>query len=240
MQFNNDTNGNDLCSLTDQMLNSNVVTYDLKSKARSANLTLKKMWAIIFDVYGGWLYDDSNNLQSPISTTSLITGQQNYSMPVEASTIRGVEIKPQNSNVYQVLMPLTEEKLTQYGVAEGSVFTSFGTPLYYRPIGNIIKLYPSPNYDYPATGLRITYDRGISIFVPTDTTKRPGVDPQFYEMVAVGMALEFARTNATSNFQTINEQWQDWTNKLRQVYNKRYQELFPARMTVRDSTRDYI
>jgi hypothetical protein len=221
------------------MLNSNVTTYPLKAKARSANITLKKMWSMIFDSYQGWQYNDTNNLGVPIVYTTLITGQDQYSLPTEASTIRGVEILAQNGNTYATLVPITEELLTQYGIAEASVFTSFGTPIYYRPIGNIIKIYPKPNYTQ-ALGLRLTFDSEVSLFLPTDTTKKPGLDSQFHEMVGVGMALEYARANATANFNTINEQWNDWSMKLKAFYSRKYQELFPARMTVRDSTRDYM
>jgi hypothetical protein len=237
MQFNLSSTGDDLCTLTNDFVNTNSVTYPLAKKARSANMTLKKIWFAIFNAYPGWEFDDRNNSDLPIATTPLVTGQQNYSLPSEAFTIRGVSIQVQNNTTtWQTLLPLTEELLTQIGVSEASLFTSNGTPIYYRPIGSVIKLYPSPNYSQTAA-LRVTFDRGISTFLPTDSTKQPGIDSEFHEMVAVGMALEYARINATSNFPLINQQWNEWEKRLSQLYSSRYQERFPTRINVQDVTR---
>ena len=238
MQFNSNVNQQDLCTLTNDMLNSNNTTYSLADKARQANLTLKKIWFMIFDAYSGWQFDDRNNANLPIATTNLVSGQQDYSLPSEAFTIRDIELMPVNGTVFQVLQPLTQELINQYGLSEGSLFTSNGTPIFYRPIGGVIKLYPTPNYS-GTNALRVTFDRGISTFVPTDTTKQPGIDSEFHEMVAVGMSLEYARRNSTSNFQFINEQWQDWSLKLAKDYLRRFTERFPPRMTVVDQTRQY-
>jgi hypothetical protein len=227
-----------LVAYANQLLNTTNTVYSLTDKANDANTTLKKIWSIIFDSYPGWEWDDRNNANLPIAYTGMITGQANYSLPPDASTIRDVEILPQNSTTYQKLTPITQEIINQYGMSDQSMFTSTGTPIYYRPIGSVIKLYPAPNYTQ-VESIRLTYDRGISPFVSTDTTKQPGIEPQFHEMVAIGMALEFSNRNVTSAINPFMNTWAIWEKDMRALYTRRYQERFPARLTVRDATRDY-
>lgn len=228
-----------LITYSNQLLNTTNTVYPLADKARDANLTLKRIWSIIFDSYPGWEFDDRNYANLPIALTGLITGQQNYSLPSEAFTIRDVEVLVQNSTVFQKLVPITQEYINQKGLSDESMFTSTGTSIYYRPIGSVIKLYPAPNYTQ-ANSLRLTYDRGISGFLSTDTTKEPGIDAQFHEMVAIGMALEFSKRNVTGAINPFMDSWSQWENNMRQFYTRRYQERYPARITVADSTRNYI
>lgn len=228
-----------LITYANQLLNTTNTVYSLSEKARDANITLKKIWSIIYDSYPGWEFDDRNNADLPIAYTAMVADQKNYSLPSDAFNIRDVEILPENSTTFQKLVPITQELINQYGVSEESMFTSTGTPIYYRPIGSVIKLYPSPNYSQ-ADSIRLTYDRGMSIFVDTDTTKEPGIDTQFHEMVAIGMALEFSNRNVTGAINPFRETWGLWEKDMRQFYTRRYQERFPPRITVNDATRNYI
>ena len=240
MVYNGDSNGQDICTLTDDICNTTVTLYPLAEKTRAANKTSKAVWAWIFDAYGGWEYDDSNNTTDlPIALTGLNINQSDYDVPPTALTVRGVEILPFGGTVFQHLKELTEEILTERGISEASLFTASGVPLYYRPIGNSIKLYPSANYTQTGS-LRVTFDRGSTSFIPTDTTKQPGFASEFHEIISVGMSLEYARRNALSSLQGIMADYMDFKNRITKYYSSRYQEKFPARITVSDMTIEYI
>lgn len=241
MVFNGDSNGQDLCTLADDMVNTTVSLYPLAEKARAANKTNRMVWVMIFDAYGGWQYDDSNNTTDfPIALASLNVGQADYDLPPTAITVRDVEILPSStSTVYQKLIEITQENITELGLSEASLFTSTGVPRYYRPIGSSIKLYPAPNYTI-SSGLRATFDRGSTAFLPTDTTKQPGFAPEFHEVISVGMALEYARRNALSAVQDIQADMNGFISRIKAYYNARFQEKFPGRLNVFDATSEYI
>lgn len=242
MVWNNATNGNDLCTLADDMVNTTVSLYPLTEKARAANKTNRMVWAMIFDAYGGWQYDDSNNtVDFPIATTTLNVGQADYDLPSTAITLRDVEILPSSTaTVYQKLIEITQENITELGLSEASLFTSTGVPRYYRPIGSSIKLYPAPNYTV-SSSLRSTFDRGSTSFAPTgNDTQQPGFAPEFHEVISVGMALEYARRNALSAVQDIQADMNGFINRIKAYYNARFQEKFPGRLNVFDATSEYI
>lgn len=242
MVFNNDSNGQDLCTLCDDMVNTTVYLYPLVEKARAANKTNRMVWAMIFDAYGGWQYDDSNNIADlPIATTILNVGQSDYDIPSAAITIRDVEIFPSaTSTIYQKLIEITQENITELGLSEASIFTSTGVPRYYRPIGSSIKLYPAPNYTLAAS-LRVTFDRGSTSFLPTGSdTRQPGFASEFHEVISVGMALEYARRNALSAVQDIQADMNGFISRIKAYYNARFQEKFPGRLNVYDATSEYI
>ena len=240
MIYSGDSDGQDLCTLTDDMVNTTVITYPLQAKTRAANKTLRKVWSWIFSAYGGWQFDDSNNTTTlPIATTTLTVGQLDYDIPSGALTVRGVEILPSGSTVYQRVEEVTEEEIIQAGRTDASLFTSTGVPVYYRPIGNSIKLYPAPNYTI-ANGLRLTFDSGVISFASTDTTKQPGFVSQFHEVVSVGMALEYARRNNLDSFNFLETDMNRFELDIKDYYSSRYKERFPSKIKTRDLTNNYI
>lgn len=239
MQFNGDSNGNDLVTLSNDLCNTTTLLYPLTEKARSANRGLSLVWSWILDSYNGWESDDSANTDFPIATTTLTTGQADYDIPVDSQTIRSVDIYYNGGTMYQKVWPITEEEFTSKGISEGSIFTTTGTPLYYRPIGTSIKLYPTPSYTM-AQGLRVTYDRGLNNFVPTDTTKTPGFMSQFHAVIAVIMALDFCVRYGLSATQDLQTMLDDYERRIKLFYSKRYQEKYPNVIKLRDATWDYL
>ncbi len=237
MIYNGDADKQDICSLADDFANTSVLTYPLQEKTRAANRYLRMFWAMIFDVYGGWQYDDSNNTDFPISTGSLSSGQSDISLPTGALTVRGLEIIPPGATVYQKLVELTEEAIRENGIAEAGLFTATGIPLYYRPIGSSIKLYPTAN---ATMTVRITYDRGATAFVSTDTTKQPGFAGEFHEAVALGMAYDYSIRNALATVNLLSAELEKAKIAISKYYSKRYQEMYPPKMTMKDETKIYI
>lgn len=240
MIFNGNSDGQDLCTLTDDYVSTNTLTYPLTKKARAANKTTRMAWSWIFNSYGGWEYDDSNNTTNfPIAATTLSVGQVDYDLPPGSLTVRGVEILLNGGTVYQRLLPLNEETLIDNRISEASFFTSNGAPLYYRVIGSSIKIYPPTNYTI-ANGMRVTFDRGSVAFASTSTTQQPGFASEFHEAVAIGMALEYAKQNHLSYADDLQVDLDKYERSIRKYYTQRYQEKFPARMTVADTTNEYL
>lgn len=239
MQFNSQINGQDIVTETNDLANTSNVTYPLTEKTRAANKMLALVWSWILDSYNGWESDDSASSDFPIALTTLAIGQPDYDVPNDAQTIRSVAILAPNGTQYQEVFPITEEEFTSRGISEGAIFTTTGTPIYYRPIGTSIKLYPTPSYTQ-AQGLRVTFDRGLLNFVPTDTTKAPGFASQFHNVMPVGMALDFAARNNLTSEAGLQKQLDDFERRIKLFYSKRYQEKYPNVIKLRDVSWDYL
>lgn len=237
MIYNGDADGQDICSLADDLVNTTVFTYPLKQKARFANKTLRTIWSWVFEAYGGWQFDDSNySTTFPEAFTDLQTAQSDYDLPVETLTIRSVEAKSVNGTFYP-LVPITEEAVIQQGLSMEDLFTSTGQPIFYKMEGSSVVLFPAPNYTQ-ASSLKLTLDRESVSFASTDTTKQPGINSQFHEMVAVGMAMEKAKTSSMPAYASLRDEFfGDYKTRLQDFYSKRFQEKTPAKIEVFDSLR---
>ena len=237
MVFNGDTDGQDIFTYIDDLVETDDNQYSLQRKARACNRTLKTVWSWIFEAYGGWQFDDNNKSNLPVGTVTLTSGQQDYLTPSEAITIRGVEVKD-TGGTWHPVAPITEERIRQIS-AEKEFFSQNGTPLYYRLIGQTIRFYPAPNWTQAAS-LRVSFDRGISTIASTVTDTEPGFASEFHEAVAVGAALEYAKVNRQDMVSILLNDWRDYEKRIKDFYSKRYQQLFPPRVTVQDTLRQYV
>lgn len=237
MQFNSDSDNQDLISLTRDLTNTDSAGYPLQAITRAMNMRFREIWSTIFDAYGGWTFDDSNQTNLPEATTALVSGTGTYAIPTGASYVKGVEIK-NTGGVWFQLYPITLEQIKEE-TAEGYYFSVQAQPLYYRIIGTTIKLYPPPNFSQ-ADSLKVFYTRDISQFASTDTTKVPGIESQFHELLAYGAALSFAERKTSDNTQSLFGEWQSGLKRMRDFYSRRFNEMFPARITVRDAVREYM
>lgn len=238
MQFNLDTYQYDIVTTANDLGNATDATFPLAQKARFANLTMSEIWSWIFKAYGGWQYDDSNNTTTfPSARANLVINQEDYSLPSEAMSVRGVDIQL-SGGVWQELKQITEEQIRE-GWAEKQFYVTAGVPLYYRPEGNSLKIYPKSNYPMP-NGLRVSFDRQSVNFLPTDTTKQPGFASNFHQAVPTGMAIRYATIKHLNILQSLMLSMATLKDDIMTFYQARYQERFPPQVTVSDYTRENI
>ena len=236
MQYNSGVDEQDIVSLTNDLANTDNTVYSLVQKTRAANKTLRKIWSWIFEAYGGWIYDDSNNTDFPIATTQIVSSQQDYSIPSEALTVNDLEVKDSSGNWYD-LKPITSEEIDKLQ-AEKEFFKTNGLPIYYLMISGSFKLFPTPNYTQAAS-LRISFNRGVTTFTSGDTTKTPGFVSQFHDAVAVGMALEWAKEKGLNDLlQGLYADWRRYELDIKKFYTVRYYEKYPKRIKVLDVVRE--
>lgn len=210
-----------------------------------ANRGMREINSWIFEAYGGWIYDDKNQTDLPEATTILTSGKDIYTLPVGDEYLRGVSIKDANG-IWTKLKPITLEQI-QEGGAEDEFYNVDGVPEYYRAVGNTIQLYPASNWTQ-ADSLKVYISRDISSFVTTDTTKAPGFDNRFHEAIAVFMALQYAKINQMVVKTDLQRDWdgnEEVTGKeggykkmIKSYYKKKFCEMFPPKMMVRDTFKD--
>lgn len=247
MQFNGETNNQDLCSLADALAKSNIRSFPLKKKVLFANMRSREIWSWIFEVYGGWHYDDLNNTTEPEATTYLNASQTQYTLPIDSAHLMGVAYKD-TSGSWHALTPITLETI-QEQCAESEFMSIPGNPQYYRPLANGFKVYPASSFTQAAS-IKIYISRDISVFTITDTTKTPGFASEYHEAVAVGMALSHTKINTLPEAKDCQEQWDGNENetgkeggfklRIKSFYGNRFRQLFPARFRHSDSVREYI
>lgn len=238
IQFNSDTDDQDLVSILNDETHQDDTSYPLKEKTRDINRAMKKIWATIYRSYGGWQFDDKNNTDFPKATAQLNADQKDYDIPSTSMTMRGVEVKTTGGTWYP-LIPLTEELITQAGFAEKEFHDTSGQPRYYVPNSNSFNIYPPANYTQAAS-IRILFDRGISTFASTDTNKEPGFDAEFHEDVVLGASYLFKRRNLMPDYRDTKQDWLEALDNIEKVYSQRYRQKYPQRISVSDLSREMI
>lgn len=232
MQFNNDSDNQDIVSLVQDMTGVNT-TAELQQITRAVNEAYRKIWTWIFESYGGWVFDDGNNKDLPTAKADLVKNQSKYTLPSEALTIRGVEVK-NTSDVWHKMQHLSEELIRQF-YSEQEFRDTSSEPKYYTPYAGLIKLHPAPDYGQ-AKSLRLSFDRGISRFNSGDTSKEPGFASQFHEAVATGAAYYIAANKALNNADLLLEKWGEmpqgssdrgYKRAIQEYYSQRFVEENP-------------
>ena len=237
MQYNSHATNQDLVSYLNDLTGMDNNVYSLEAKTRDLNRANRTIWTWIHEAFGGWQYDDKNNTSDfPSARANLVANQVDYAIPSEALTVIGVEILNQ-SGVWERLRALTIEQI-QDRQAEAEFMDVPSQPKWYRATANSIKIYPASNYSQSAS-IRIIYDRETSAFVTTDTTKTPGFDSVFHEAVAIGAGAFFSSYKTIPQMQSLQGQWLDYEKRIKEHYSSRYKQMFPPRITVRDSTQEY-
>jgi len=244
IQFNSETNGLDLVTITDDFLGTNSTSYTLASKARAATEAMKIIWNWIFNAYGGWIFDDYNNTTFAESTTNLVANQVDYSFPADMAYLKGLAY--QNSGgTWNKIKAITYDQIPN---AEAEFYKTASTPLFYRPISNSVKLYPPANFSV-TNGLKLYWSRDMTSFLPTDTTKTPGFDTVLHDGVATFMELKFAKKKVMQIKDDLQFDWDGnesrtgrtggFKKRVINHYSQKFNELYPSRIRVRDAAQEF-
>ncbi len=235
MQYNNHADSQDIVSLVNDMTGLSK-TAEIKQITRACNEANRKIWAWIFEAYGGWQFDASGNSNLPVATANLVANQQNYTLPTEALTVRAVEYKNENgdwmkidSRPLDLINQMTSEKEYQDQPAE---------PRFYALLGRIIKLYPASDTARDSA-LRVQFDRGATSFLSTDISKTPGFASEFHEAVAVGASYFITTNKNLKQRNAFAQRWQEAEMAIKGFYSKRWHEEFPSKLRVRDLVEEY-
>lgn len=184
-----------------------------------ANNALDRVTSLILKSDGRWQFDDENNTDLPIATTALVSGQQDYSLAVTHLGIDRVEVQDNATTPsWHKLLPIDQADL--YQTAMTSFLSSNGLPQYYDKIGNSVLLYPIPNYAQAAS-LKLYFKRGPSYFLTSDTTKTPGFNTLYHELIPLWIAYNFAIANGKANAPGLMTEIQSREDALKEDYSLR-------------------
>lgn len=187
---------------------------------------MDEIWSWIFQSYGGWQYDDSNQTNLPEAYTDLVASQSKYGLASEMLTVNRVEVTDAGGGIRR-LVPVPQEQIEGVGISQ---FTPplYGRPQFYRLSDGIIELIPAPPESVTG-GLTIYFERAGVAFVSTDTTAQPGFASPFHRLVPIGASIAWYK-NKSPKSETLKELKEDWAkgeDDLRQFYTQRWRDYRP-------------
>lgn len=209
MVFSDTTNKNgliqgceDLCGFSDAGITG--VAYNFARFTAYLNQAYGLVINWIFKVDGQWHFDDSNYTDFPISTTTLVADQRDYTLPATLLNIRQVEVLDIDGK-YRTLELLAEndERRKSDNQQEDA-----GKPTHYYLQGNSVFIYPKTNSTFSTltAGLRLTYDRYVDYFTVADTTQAPGFCNHLHQILYKLACLDYLNKNDMDRYnRTYNE-----------------------------------
>ncbi len=217
MEYSNTANSQGIIQDVDFLCGTNSSSYPVADKTRNINHAYHDINRLIWECCDYWQYDDANATAFPISTTTLVHGQQDYSIPSTAQRIRRIEVENLAGD-WVKLNPLIEEDI---GVALTEYLETAGLPAYYDMVDNSIFLYPKPSSAYCTltSGLKVYYDRDIIEFTTASTTTIPGFATPFHRLLSLQAAIDFEEDAGRRNLFLIEKQ--NLVEGLKRFYGKR-------------------
>lgn len=167
----------------------------LATFTRYINEALNRVANLIMTSDGRWQFDDTNNTDFPIATTTLVTTagseQQDYTFDVTMLRILRAEVLD-STGAWRKLTPIDQSDIYDQSLTD--FLKTAGLPIYYDKQGASIFLYPKPLAASvtAASGLKIWFQRPPSYFVTSDTTKVPGFNSMYHRLVALIASRDYA------------------------------------------------
>jgi hypothetical protein len=203
---------------TRRLTKTNTTSYPTSEITASANRALERITALIREAEGRWQWDDSNETDFAIATTSLVADQQDYSLDGTSHfRIERVEVKDEDGAWYKLK---SIDQADIYDEALTSFLSTAGIPQYYDKVGNSLFLYPKPSYSQ-ASSLKLFYERGPDYFLTSDTTKTPGFNPLYHRLVPLWAAYDYSFMNGVSNAADLLGQVSSMEDMLTEYYARR-------------------
>lgn len=184
------------------------------------NNAYERVASLIIQSDGRWQFDDSNYTDLPIATTTLTSGQQDYSLATTHLEISRVEVKDSEGN-WKLLMPIDKADVDYQSITD--FMTGGGVPEYYDKFGTTVMLYPTPDYTQSAS-LKIYFERGPDNFTSaqvTTGTKVPGFNSLYHDLIPLWVAYEYAYSNNLPTANKLLEEIMRKEDALREDYQMR-------------------
>lgn len=173
---------------------------------------------------GNWEWDDRNQTDLPIGTTSITANIQDYAIATEHTIITGVEVKDTAGN-WSALGEIDERYFIENDVSISNFMAgATSIPTNYTKVANSIFLFPTPNYTQ-ATSLKVHFKRAPSYYVSSDTTKEQGFSDIQATYLSDYASWKYASARGLPVANSLRQEIQIWEEqKIPQLYSKRSAE----------------
>jgi lipopolysaccharide export LptBFGC system permease protein LptF len=207
----------------DRKVKSNNISYPVEEKTEDINESLDFIYATIFEVGGKWQFDDTNHSDYPIISTSLVSGQRDYTFTSDQQgnlilDIYKVMVKDENGTFIEIYP--VDQQSDEYTQGFWNGLNQTGIPTRYDKTANGIFLDAIPSYD-SINGLKVFINREGSYFQTSDTTKKPGFAGLFHEYLALRPAYKYAQANSLKNEKSLLSDLLTVEGKIKKYYRDR-------------------
>lgn len=215
----------DICNKVYFLTSTNLTSFPIAQLTVEANNAYDRIVSLILKSDGRWQFDDENNTDLPIATATITSGQQDYALSVAHLDITRVEVQDNGATPqWHKLIPIDQTDI--YDTAMTAFLNTAGLPTYYDKLGNSVFLYPSPNYTQAAS-LKLYFKRGPSYFTVSDTTKSPGFNALYHDLIPLWVAYNFALANGKENGNSLMAEITMREDALREDYSLRAKDDHP-------------
>lgn len=221
MQLSDIALGQGIIQEIDFNCDTDATLFPVAQKVRSVNRWYDKAVSIILDSDGRWQFDDTNATDLPIATTTLVSGQQDYTLDTTFLRILRVEVLNVNG-IWTKLDPLDQADIYNQGLVE--FLKTAGLPKFYDVQGQSIFLYPKPDAGISVTlaaGLKVYTQRNVSYFVAGDTTKVPGFASLYHRYLALGPSYDWCVKKQLPQKNDIKAQLDTMEEDMRNFFSTR-------------------
>lgn len=212
-----------LCQFNDGDISGNATM--LATFTRLMNKHYHKTVLAILEAQDTWDFDDKNFSDYPIATTPLVAGQRDYTFPVSLKIlkIKRVDVTYDGTNWYRA-NPI-DSGLPVDGLGNSTFedsLVSISSPRYDAK-SNAIWVYPLADASQVSAGakIRIEFFREIEEFTASDTTKEPGIDRPFHQMISLGASMEYAVAKMLGNAGNLADLYRDMEQRLKEYYSRK-------------------
>ena len=187
------------------------------------NRAYDKLATIIMSVDNRWQWDDRNYTSDlPIASTDLEDGVRDYRMALEHLRVIRVQVTDSAGNL------LTARSIDIHDPEGRAMYDEsptpvLGIPTLYDKFADIIRLYPTPNYDKTA-GLIVHFQRQPSYFLTTDTTKNPGVASIAHRFLSLDASADYSISHQLNKKNDLVFLRQEMEQSVRDWYSQRSQD----------------
>lgn len=195
--------------------------YSLTDRVRNVNIALDEAVADLYKADPNHMWDDTTNVDFPIATTKLTSGLDHYTMLDSSLVVHRVRVKDAQGG-WVTLTPRLRRQFTD------TQLNATGTPSAYHKLAEAIFPLPVPDYGVDA-GMELTFQRGGNHFVVGDTSKKPGFNSQFHQILSIKASKRYALANGMSEkVQMLTEMENNINKKMVEHYQLRSPDEKPG------------
>jgi hypothetical protein len=184
------------------------------------NRAYDKGATLIMSVDNRWQWDDKNYTSSlPIAETDIVDGQKDYVLSVEHLRILKVQVKDSAGNLITAHSKDIHDPEGR-AIYDQAPTETEGIPIIYDKFADVIRLYPTPNYD-KTDGLVVHFQRPPSYFATTDTTKSPGIASLFHRFLSLEASFDYAMSHGLKTKNDLFAMVEQMKKEVEEWYAKR-------------------
>ncbi len=209
---------NDIKAKVYTFTKTNSASFPIADIVIAANTALDRIVSLIIQNDGRWQFDDTNQSDLPIATADIVASQPDYSLAVSHIDITKARAQYPDGTWH------TLDPIDQSDEKDNDRYQGTGLPIAYDKLGKSVFPLPTPNYSL-TSALEIHFKRPASYFVVGDTTKTPGFNPLYHDLIPLWIAYEHAiangRNTATGFLNSIQAKEaglkEDYANRSKQA-----------------------